>query len=76
MVGNVYEWCATKPEKRYPYDVEEDEWRAEYLGEAGVRVLRGGSWDYYRSLARCAFRYWINPYNSKFNFGFRLVSPI
>ena len=31
MAGNVWEYCATKWGKPYPYDVKEDEWAAEYI---------------------------------------------
>jgi formylglycine-generating enzyme required for sulfatase activity len=76
MAGNVWEWCATKWDKSYPYDIEENEWSAEYLEGTEFRVLRGGSWCDIQYLARCAFRvrrypdYWYD------DFGFRLVAPI
>jgi formylglycine-generating enzyme required for sulfatase activity/Cdc6-like AAA superfamily ATPase len=61
MAGNVFEWCATKMPKdnykSYPYDVQENEWTAEYLEGTDVRVLRGGSWCGYQHGFRCAFRY-------------------
>jgi formylglycine-generating enzyme required for sulfatase activity len=43
--GNVWEWCATKYEKSYPYDVKENEWADGYLEGEADRVLRGGSWS-------------------------------
>ncbi len=52
--GNVSEWCATAWGKVYPYDVQEDEWREEYLNGSNVRVLRGGSWYVDESFAYCA----------------------
>ena len=77
MAGSVWEWCATKWQKPYPYDVqEEDEWSVEYLRGDRVRVLRGGSWFDNQDLARCAARLdylpiiWVN------DTAFRLVSPI
>ncbi len=56
MAGNVWEWCATKEGKSYPYDTAEDEWSSDYLAEIGLRVLRGGSWDSLQDDARCACR--------------------
>jgi formylglycine-generating enzyme required for sulfatase activity len=56
MAGNIWEWCATKEGKSYPYDTVEDEWSSDYLAEPGVRVLRGGSWDSLQDDARCACR--------------------
>ena len=56
MAGNVWEWCATKWQKPYPYDVTEDEWHADYLEGTDVRVLRGGSWINYEDYARCPIR--------------------
>jgi formylglycine-generating enzyme required for sulfatase activity len=72
----VWEWCATKWGKPYPYDVSEDEWSEAYLEGDDVRVLRGGSWFYYRYVARCAYRGRSLPVSVDFFDGFRLVSPI
>lgn len=73
MVGNVWEWCATKRGKPYPYDVGEAEWREEYLREDGRRALRCGSFYDYRSYARCASR-WFDPYWVRDrHIGFRVV---
>jgi len=74
--GNVWEWCATKWQKPYPYAVEEGEWAADYLSGTNVRVLRGGSWGYGLNFARCAFRYSFRPNFWDYVWGFRLVSPI
>lgn len=55
--GNVWEWCATKMSKAYPYDVKENEWASEYLNGTNVQVLRGGSWYGSGEFdARCACR--------------------
>jgi formylglycine-generating enzyme required for sulfatase activity len=58
-VGNVWEWCATKWIKPYPYNVQENEWTDEYLGGTAGRMLRGGSWvNDNADIARCAARNW------------------
>jgi formylglycine-generating enzyme required for sulfatase activity len=72
MAGNVFEWCATRWGKSYPYDVSEDEWSAAYLAGDDSRVLRGGSWGYDHYFARCASR----SSAGRSYLGFRLVSPI
>lgn len=75
MVGNVWEWC--------------NDWfsDSEYKGrlsdtpvlnpkgpQKGTRrVLRGGSFSYYRNGARCAYRFNILPDVRANNIGFRLV---
>ena len=77
MAGNVWERCATKWGKPYPYDVTEDEWMADYLKAGEFRVLRGGAWDRYRNNARCADRFRGYPNYRDFVIGFRVVvSPI
>jgi formylglycine-generating enzyme required for sulfatase activity len=74
--GNVWEWCATKWQKPYPYDAEEDEWSAQYLQGERDRVLRGGSGYFNLSGVRCACRLRRYPHVRFDLRGMRLVSPI
>lgn len=70
MAGNVWEWTQSLY-KPYPYiatDGRED------LKAIGERVLRGGSWDLNRNLARVSVRSFARP-NSLWNgYGFRVVA--
>ena len=61
MVGNVWEWCATKWGKTYPYNVGHDEGYEASLREDTRRAVRGGSFYDYSSYARCASR-WFEPH--------------
>jgi formylglycine-generating enzyme required for sulfatase activity len=63
MCGNVWEWCM---------NVYDDTSRTQLSGSAS-RVLRGGSWGYYESSARCANRSRGNPDSWGRSGGFRLV---
>ena len=46
------------------------DWTASVTG--AFKILRGGSWDYYREDARCAFRFnGIDPEITSNNIGFR-----
>jgi formylglycine-generating enzyme required for sulfatase activity len=79
MVGNVWEWTRSlyaglslrscRPEARGP----------EGGGRRAERVVRGGSWNLLRVLARCACRYRIRPGVRDGDLGFRVVlrsSPV
>jgi formylglycine-generating enzyme required for sulfatase activity len=68
LAGNVWECCLNKHDPASDCD----------LGGDVPRVVRGGSWYYYRELARCAYRYHDHPDFRYYNFGFRVVrvSPI
>lgn len=58
MAGDVWEWCLNKHE---------------YVGAGGEapRVLRGGSWHYFQSNCRCAYRHFSDP-DHRFDYvGFR-----
>ncbi len=69
MAGNVFEWCQSLY-KPYPYRVNDGR---EGLEAEGSRVLRGGSWDYDRDVARCACRYDDHPELRYYVVGFRVV---
>lgn len=68
MAGNVWEWCLN------PYDSPNDT----APRGSSRRVARGGSWNYHRDFARCAFRLVNVPGVRDDSLGLRLVcvSPI
>ena len=78
--GNVWEWTRSlwgtdigTPEYGYPYDFRDSERENPDAGSAVRRVVRGGSWDGSRGLARCAYRSSHLPAD-RFDFlGFRVV---
>ena len=61
MAGNVWEWTLSRwgrtsvfrPDYKYPYDLADG--REEPDGP-DLRVVRGGSWNFYLWFARCACR--------------------
>ena len=75
LSGNVWEWCST-PRLEYPF---KDEVSAESLYTKNKRadsiyVLRGGSGDNDRVLARCACRHARTPApRRRHHVGFRLA---
>jgi formylglycine-generating enzyme required for sulfatase activity len=76
--GNVWEWCATRGGKAYPYDATEEEWGEAYLSGTDVRVLRGGAYLSPVYNVRTSMRGRDNPYGSfGYLVGFRIVrTPI
>ena len=74
--GNVWEWCATRWKKPFPYDAHQDEWQTDYLEGQNLRVLRGGSWNYKAAAARCVHRFRFQAYGWNDRGGFRVVSPL
>ena len=56
MAGNAYEWVATKWQKPYPYQLE-DEWTGAYLEGDVSRTWRGGSWYSEQKYVRGAYRF-------------------
>jgi len=74
--GNVWEWCATRWKKPFPYDASQDEWQANYLEGHNLRVLRSGSWNYRAEATRCGYRFKFQPYGWTERGGCRVVSPV
>jgi len=70
MSGNVWEWTHSLYQD-YPYRAEDGR---EDARKSGDRVLRGGSFNLNRDLARCALRLRLNPDYSHWDGGFRVVS--
>ena len=69
MAGNVCEWCSSKYEK-YPYKHEDG--REDPEDTSRLRVLRGGSWDYFANYCRAAYRNYYEPTFRNDFIGFRL----
>ena len=67
MAGNVWEWMADWL-KAYPAS----DYLDNDLGER-YKVLRGGSWNGYGDVTRCAFRVRFDPSNRGNDIGFRCV---
>jgi formylglycine-generating enzyme required for sulfatase activity len=86
LSGNVWEWTCSdshtgKARKDFRFDQEvqklwDDRQFSEYLSkleekDRQISVLRGGSWDYDRDLARCAYRFRDHPGIRNDDTGFR-----
>jgi formylglycine-generating enzyme len=70
MHCNVWEWC----EDAYDfYNKTPTDGTAWVLGDGGLRIVRGGSWNDYPSYLRCAFRNRNAPDFRYHDVGFRIV---
>ena len=71
MAGNVWEWTRSLL-KAYPYIPDDGR---ENLGasDSVLRALRGGSYYGNANAARCAYRFWREPYLGFRDIGFRVV---
>ncbi|HET9210384.1 MAG TPA: SUMF1/EgtB/PvdO family nonheme iron enzyme [Thermoanaerobaculia bacterium] len=71
LSGNVWEW--TQSLKRdYPLDLDSPGKNMEASSQS-LRVLRGGAFDDYSRLVRCAYRFWDLPDLRNVHIGFRVV---
>jgi formylglycine-generating enzyme required for sulfatase activity len=80
MIGNVWEWTRSlwgkelgKPDFVYPYEPDDPNREDLKAGNDVLRVVRGGSWNFSRRNARCAYRSRNPPGARDDDIGFRVV---
>ncbi|MBI1764714.1 MAG: formylglycine-generating enzyme family protein [Acidobacteria bacterium] len=72
MHGNLWEWCQDYKHPNYNgAPTDGSAWIAD--GDAKLRSLRGGSWNYYGRNCRSGFRYFLPPDIRSLLVGFRVV---
>ncbi len=72
MAGNVWEWTCSA----YSDEYDGSETRCAGESGAGLRVVRGGSWDNRAKLVRSAFRYRLDTDVADDSLGFRLARTL
>ncbi|HEX5999211.1 MAG TPA: formylglycine-generating enzyme family protein [Hyphomicrobiaceae bacterium] len=74
MHGNVWEWVQDCYQDSYE-DAPTDG-SAVVMPQCGLRILRGGAWNYFPKLLRSAYRYATAPEIRLNNVGFRVASSL
>jgi formylglycine-generating enzyme required for sulfatase activity len=77
MHGNVWEWCSDQWHNNYEGAPEDgrawiDDEVNKKKNNMNIRLLRGGSWNYFPGLCRSAFRDYDHPVNRYFGIGLRV----
>jgi formylglycine-generating enzyme required for sulfatase activity len=74
MAGNVWEWANDRYDKNYYQISPASNPQGPDAGQ--YRVLRGGSWNNIKDVARASLRSWYTPVNSSYDVGFRCARDV
>ncbi|HSL35395.1 MAG TPA: SUMF1/EgtB/PvdO family nonheme iron enzyme, partial [Arthrobacter sp.] len=72
----VWEWCADVYDEGFFRTLERDALNPICNRTSGPRVLRGGSYQSFAPMGRCAFRSSANPDDRRSDIGFRVAYKI
>ena len=72
MTGNLFDWCWD----RYGSYSSNSQTNPHGANSGNLRILRGGSWYSYATYCSVAYRNRAYPYNSHYDYGFRILRAL
>jgi formylglycine-generating enzyme required for sulfatase activity/tRNA A-37 threonylcarbamoyl transferase component Bud32 len=76
LCGNVWEWCRDHWDERFYTTLSNGDEEPLCSSSSNERAIRGGSFESFVEMGRCAFRHFVEAGERRRDIGFRVVFPI